>query len=170
MEFPEPRSTAMEAVLSLQHIFRVARAVNVDPLTGFEAVVAFIVDEGDVQVVAETWKLRFEGKGPILAIVVVKGLPRDARVEWQIVRCQKSSSEEPSPKTQVAFVDDKVITAINELRDHSSLCTIYVSGEALQSLKSQNPHISFQFIPSRAVYSVIDKVQRHRSCKIIISG
>ena len=36
MEFPSPQSTAMEAVISLQHIFRVARAVNVDPLIGLE--------------------------------------------------------------------------------------------------------------------------------------
>jgi hypothetical protein len=170
MEFPEPRSTALEAVLSLQHIFRVARAVNVDPLIGFEAVVAFIVDERDVQVVAETWKLRFYGKGPVLAIIVVKGLPRDARVEWHIVRCQKSTEDERSSKTQVAFSNDEAITAIDELRDRSGLCTIYGSGEAFQSLKARYPNISFQLIPSTAVYSVIDKVERHRSCTIIISG
>jgi hypothetical protein len=164
MEFPEPRSAAMmEAVLSLQHIFRVAWAVNVDPLTGFETVVAFIVDEGDVEVVAETWKLKFERRRPVLAI--------DAMAERQVVRqCQKSFSGEPSLKTHLGFVDDKVITAINKLRDHSGLCTIYGSGEALQSLKSRYLGISFQIIPSRAVYSIIDKVERHRSCTIIISG
>src|SRR5256885_556908 len=110
MEFPLPRSTEMEAVLSLQYIFRVARAVGVDTVMGIECAVIYIVEEGDAETVAETWRGAFEDLVPSLAIVVVEGLPRGARVEWHVIRCRKSGEEEERQmKSCMAFEQHEVI-------------------------------------------------------------
>ena len=124
MEFPSPPSTGMEAVLSLQHIFRVARAVNVDPLIGIEGGVVYIVDERDALIVARTWDMAFDGP-PRLGIVVVNGLPRGARVEWHILRCQKSAEDAIPPVTRVVF-DDEAEGVLHEFSgEQGVLCMIF---------------------------------------------
>jgi enamine deaminase RidA (YjgF/YER057c/UK114 family) len=171
MELPVPQDTAKEAALSLQHIFRVARAVKLDPLTGIEVAVVFIVDERDVSIVAETWRLRFEEVVHPLAIVLVDGLPRGARVEWHVIRCHRSSDEERRETTRIAFVDHDVITAISELRgDHEVLCSIYGSDEISQDIRKRWPNTALQTAPSRAVYSLQKaNIIRHKFCAIITS-
>ena len=169
MEFPSPQSTAMEAVISLQHIFRVARAVNVNPSTGFEGAVVYIVQEEDVQVVAETWKNSFED-APQLAIVLVDGLPRGARVEWHVIRCQKSSDEVSKPRVRMAVEEHQVSTAINELRgEHGVLCMVFGSQEIIPRITLRYKDVAVQTIPSRAVYSVTNGIVQHKSCTIILS-
>lgn len=169
MEFPVPRSTAMEAVISLQHIFRVARAVKVDPQTGIEGAVVYIVEEGDVQIVAETWRNSFES-APELAVVLVEGLPRDARVEWHVIRCQKSSDDISNSKFRMAFDEHKLFTIMSDLCSESGmLCISYGSQDMTSKLRSWHPNIAFQTIPSKAVYSVNNEIERHRSCTIILS-
>lgn len=169
MEFPNPRSMAMEAVISLQHIFRVARAVSVDPLNGLEGAIAYIVDERDVQVVGETWKNAFED-APQLTIVLVDDLPRGARVEWHVIRCQKSSDEVQNSRFQMAFEEHQVITAIDDLRgDHGLLCMIFGSQETLPKIKSRYTNVAVETIPSKAIYSVKNGIHQHKSCTIILS-
>jgi enamine deaminase RidA (YjgF/YER057c/UK114 family) len=169
MEFPSPQSTAMEAAISLQHIFRVARAVNVDPLIGLEGVVAYLVREEDVQIVAETWKNSFED-APQLAIVLVDGLPRGARVEWHVIRCQKSSDEVSRPKVQMAVEECQVVIAINALRGgHGVLCIVFGSQEMIPRITSRYQDVAVQTIPSRAVYSVDEGIVQHKSCTFILS-
>lgn len=169
MEFPSPQSTAMEAVISLQHIFRVARAVNVDPLIGLEGAVAYIVQEEDVQVVAETWKNSFED-APQLAIVLVDGLPRGARVEWHVIRCQKSSDESSKPRLRMEVEEHKVITAINELQSqYGVLCMVFGSQEMIPNIISRYKDVAIQTIPSRTVYSVNNGIIQHKSCTFILS-
>jgi hypothetical protein len=115
--------------------------------------------------------MRFRDEAPTLAVVVVNGLPRGARVEWQIVQCQKSSDEEQLGKIRVAFQDHQVITAVNDLRgDDNVLCLVYGAGD-FKRVRSRFPGTVFQCIPSRAVYAVThDRLERHSSCTIIISG
>ena len=169
MEFPIPQSTAMEAVISLQHIFRVAKAVNVDPLTGLECAVVYIVHEEDVQVVAETWKNSFED-APQLAIVLVHDLPRGARVEWHVIRCQKSSDEVSKPRLRMAVEEHQVSTAINELRsEYGVLCIVFGSPEMIPRITSKYKDVAVQTIRSRAVYSVNNGIVQHKSCTIILS-
>lgn len=169
MEFPNPKSTAMEAVISLQHIFRVARAVSVDPMSGLESTVVYIIDERDVQVVAEAWKNAFEN-APELTIVLVDDLPRGARVEWHVIRCQKSSDEARNSRIQMAFEEHQVITAINDLRgDYGILCMIFGSREILPEIKSRYTNVAVQTIPSKAIYSVNNGIHQHKSCTIILS-
>ena len=169
MEFPNPPSIAMEAAISLQHIFRVARAVNVDPLVGLEGAVAYIVQEQDVQVVAETWKNSFED-APQLASVLVDGLPRGARVEWHIIRCRKSSDEVSKPRLRMEVEDHQVFTTIDELRgEYGVLCMVFGSQEMMLRITSRYKDVAFQTIPSRAVYSVNNGIVQHKSCTIILS-
>jgi hypothetical protein len=160
-----PRSTSMEAVISLQHIFRVARAVNVDPSTGLEGAVAYIVDANDVEIIAKTWNKTFD-KPPPLVAVVVDGLPRGARVEWHIIRCQKSSEDGKSSRFLMTF-DESARTDI--LGEHG-LCMIFGSQNWAHSIKSRNRDMALQTIPSKAVYRVsATGIDRHSSCTIIFS-
>jgi hypothetical protein len=170
MEFPVPRSTAEEAVLSLQHIFRVARAVRVDPESGIEGTVVYIVDEGDVNIVAETWRNAFE-EASDLAVVVVKGLPRGARVEWHVIRCQKITEEDTPPRLRMAFEEHEMMTAISDLRGaHDVLCMSFGSTTFLQSTRSRYPNMAVQVIPSTAIYSVSKgTIARRNACTIILS-
>src|SRR5271170_1199651 len=170
MEFPVPRSTAEEAVLSLQHIFRVAKAVRVDPESGIEGAVVYIVDEGDVNIVAETWGSAFE-EAPELAVVVVKGLPRGARVEWHVIRCQKTTEEDTPPRSRMAFEEHEMMTAISDLRGaHDVLCMSFGSTTFLQSMRSRYPNMAVQVIPSTAIYSVSKgTIARRNACTIILS-
>ena len=160
----------MEAVLSLQHIFRVARAVNVDPMSGIECAVAYIVDESDVPLVAETWRSAFEVV-PSLAIVVVDGLPRGARVEWHVIRCQKSTEDEKKARSRMAFEQHEVITAINDVtHSHGGLCMIFGSSEHYDSLRSRYKNIAMQTIPSKAIYSTSNnEIKKHESCTVILA-
>jgi hypothetical protein len=163
----------MEAVLSLQHIFRVARAVGIDPARGIECAVVYIVDEGDVEIVAETWN----GEGifedvPPLAIVVVDGLPRGAKVEWHVIRCRKfGEEEEREVKSRMAFEQHEVITAINEFQgDHGVLCMIFGSSQHHKALQSRYTNLAIQIIPSRAIYSMSNnKITQQSSCTIILA-
>lgn len=165
-----PRSTAMESVLSLQHIFRVSRAVNVDPETGIEGAVVYIVDEGDVEIVGKTWNAAFD-LAPPLAIVVVDGLPRGARVEWHVVRCQRSSEDAKEGKFRLTFEEHEVITAITEFRDtYGVLCLTFGSSTQHLSIHSKYNDVAIQRIPSNAVFSISGtKVERHPSCTFILS-
>lgn len=159
----------MEAVISLQHIFRVARAVNVDPLTSLEGAVAYIVEETDVQVVAETWRNAFEDV-PELAIVLVDNLPRGAKVEWHVIRCQKSSDQSTESGFQMAFEEHRVLTAVTDLRgEHGVLCMTFGSQEIVAKIKSRYTNVAVQTIPSKAVYSMKDGIQQHKSFTIILS-
>ena len=160
----------MESVISLQHIFRVARAVNVDPFTGIEGAVVYIVDESDTEIVFETWNAAFEDKPP-LAIIVVDGLPRGARVEWHVIRCQRCSDEPKTAKFRMAFEEHQVITAITELRDnHGVLCITFGSSKQHNSIRSKYTNLALQTIPTNAVFSVKGtKIERHPSCTIILT-
>ena len=156
----------MEAVISLQHIFRVARAVNVDPLTGLQGAVAYIIDEKDALVVAEVWRNAFE-EIPELVIVVVEELPRGARVEWHIIRCQKTSDDGGKSTLRIAYEDGEVT---NDLRgEFGVLCMVFGSQDSIQRIKSRYTNIAIQAISSRAVYSVKNGLQQHSSCTIIFS-
>ena len=170
MEFPVPRSTAQEAVLSLQHIFRVARAVRVDPERGIEGAVVYIVDERDVKIVAETWTSAFE-EAPQLAIVVVKGLPRGARVEWHVIRCQKTTEENVPPRLRMAFEEHEMVRAIGDLQgDHGVLCMSFGCSKFPSSVQSRYPNTAVQTIPSAAIYSVSKGTPaRRNACTIILS-
>lgn len=170
MEFPAPKSTAEEAVLSLQHIFRVARAVRVDPSRRIEGAVAYIVDERDVNVVAETWRSAFE-EPTDLAVVLVKGLPRGARVEWHVIRCQKTTEEDVPPQLHMAFDEHEMVSAITDLRgDHGILCMSFGASKSLPSMRSRYPNMAVQTIPSRGVYSVSnDAITRREACTIVLS-
>jgi hypothetical protein len=170
MEFPMPRSTEIESVLSLQHIFRVSRAVNVDPETGIEGAVVYIVDEGDVEIVGKTWTVAFD-VAPPLAIVVVDGLPRGARVEWHVIRCQRSSEDAKRGNFRMTFEEHEVITAINEFRDvYGVLCVTFGSSKQHLSIQSKYNNVAFQRIPSNALFSISGtKVERHPSCTFILS-
>lgn len=161
----------MEAALSLQHIFRVARAVAVNTVRGIECTVVYIVEEGDAKIVAETWRGAFEGIVPSLAIVVVDGLPRGARVEWHVIRCQKSGEEEREVKSRMVFEQHEVITAVNDFQgDHGVLCMIFGSSQHHEALKSRYQNLAIQTIPSRAVYSLSsDNLTRRTSCTIILA-
>ena len=163
----------MEAVLSLQHIFRVARAVAVDTVRGIECAIVYIVEEDDAKIVAETWRGAFGDFVPSLAIVVVDGLPRGARVEWHVIRCQKSGEEEEEKevKSRMAFEQHEVIAAVNEFQgDHGVLCMIYGSSQHHEALKSRYQNLAIQTIPSRAVYSLSsNNLTRHISCTIILA-
>jgi len=156
--------------LSLQHIFRVARAVRVDPERGIEGAVVYIVDERDVKIVAETWTSAFE-EAPQLAIVVVKGLPRGARVEWHVIRCQKTTEENVPPRLRMAFEEHEIMTAISDLRRaHDVLCMSFGSTKFLQSTRSRYPNMAVQVIPSTAIYSVSKgTIARRNACTIILS-
>jgi hypothetical protein len=166
MELPIPRSIAMEAVISLQHIFRVARAVNIDPLTGVECAVAYVVEETDLNIVAETWKRAFE-EAPELAVVLVDGLPRGAKVEWHLIRCQKSSDEAGEARFRMLFEEHRVPSTISDIRGELGLlCMIFGSHEINTSTYT---NIAIQTIPSRAVYSVNNGIKRHKSCTIILA-
>jgi hypothetical protein len=160
----------MESVLSLQHIFRVSRAVNVDPETGIEGAVVYIVDESDVEIVRETWNAAFDVTLP-LAIVVVDGLPRGARVEWHVIRCQRRSEDAKQGKFRMTFEEHEVITAITEFRDtYGVLCVTFGSSKQHLSIQSKYNDVVIQRIPSKAVFSILGtKVQRHPSCTIILS-
>lgn len=170
MEFPTPRSTLMEAVLSLQHIFRVAKAVNVDPTTGFEGAVVYIVNENDVHIVAQTWERAFDD-APGLAVVVVNELPRGARVEWHVLRCQKLSDETSESKFQMTFSDHQLRAAISDIRrDHGTLCMIFGSQASAPLIKSKYKDVAVQMIPSNTVFSVSNGViERQSSCTFILS-
>lgn len=163
----------MEAVLALQHIFRVARAVGVDPSSGIECAVAYVVHESDVSTVAETWRGRFEMIPPSLAVVVVEGLPRGARVEWHIIRCRKTSEDEmEAKKAHMAFEQHEVITAINEFSSaYGVLCIIFGSSQERNALSSRYKSIAIQNIPSKAVYSIssTNEIKEHSSCTIVLA-
>ena len=168
MDLPGGKSAARQAVLSLQHIFRVARAVNVDPRTGIEGAVAYITDEGDVNVVAETWRRGFlSGKMPPLAIVLVTELPRGAKVEWHVLRCQRTFDGPHEGKFRMVFDDEvAVIKAGYELRDDTNdvLCMRFGTGD----LNWTSSTMAFHELPSGAVYAVEeDKISRHKSCVVI---
>jgi hypothetical protein len=170
MDFPTPRSAKMESALSLQHIFRVARAVNVDPSTSIEGAVVYIVDENDTEIVSETWNAAFEDK-PSLAIIVVDGLPRGARVEWHVIRCQKWSDEPKTAKFRMAFDEHQVVTAITELRgNHGMLCITFGSSKQNNLIRSKYANLVLQSIPTNAVFSVKGtKIERHPLCTIILT-
>jgi hypothetical protein len=170
MEFPVPRSTAMESVLSLQHIFRVSRAVNVDPGTGIEGAVVYIVDESDVEIVGGTWNAAFD-VAPPLAVVVIGGLPRGARVEWHVIRCQRTSEDAKQGNFRLTFEEHEVITAITEFRDtYGVLCVTFGSSKQHLSIQSKYNNVAIQRIPSKAVFSISGiKVERHPSCTFILS-
>lgn len=170
MELPSPCSTVSEAALSLQHIFRVARAVKVDPQHEIEGAVAYIVAGEDVSVIAETWKHAFE-HAPPLAIVLVNGLPRGARVEWHVLRCQKSSQEVARSALKVVFEDDQLLRAITERKgDYGVLATIFGSSSSISSIKSQFRDLAVQAIPARAVYSASQGRADHKNfCAFIMS-
>jgi hypothetical protein len=135
-----------------------------------EGVVVYIVDESDAEIVSETWNAAFEDRPP-LAIVVVDGLPRGARVEWHVIRCQKSSDEPTTAKFRMTFEEHQVLTGINELKDnHGVLCTTFGSSKQHDSLRPKYANVALQMIPSRAVFSIKGtKIERHPSCTIILS-
>jgi hypothetical protein len=167
MELPEGKSATMQAVLSLQHIFRVARAVNVDPLAGIEGAVAYITTEGDVNIVAETWRRAFSsGRLPPLAIVLVTGLPRGAKVEWHIIRCQRTSEEPEEGKFKMIFDDElAVMVAGYELRDEENdvLCLRFGTTEMNWSSST----LAFHEVPTGAVYAVTKHaISRHKTCVV----
>jgi enamine deaminase RidA (YjgF/YER057c/UK114 family) len=169
MALPAPKSVTLESVLSLQHIFRVARAVNVDPLQGIEGAVAYITEQGNVNVVMETWRRSFEGRPPPLAIVLVNGLPRGAALEWHVIRCRKTSDEEATGEVRMVFdCDDAVSGAFAELRGEHGV--LYVRFGSLLPDKLRSDSVAVQEIPSNAVYSVGEQISRHTSCTIIITG
>ena len=171
MEFPDYRSTAQEAVLSLQHIFQVSKAVHVDPARGIEGAVVYIVNEMDCANVAMTWQIAF-ADAPPLAVVLVKGLPRRARVEWHVIRCQQTTEDNVPPrKLRMVFEEHEIATAITDLRgDHGVLCMSFGSSKAVTSMRSRDPNMAIQIIPSSAVYSVSkDGIARHDACTVVLS-
>jgi hypothetical protein len=165
MDFPQPRSSGREAVLALQHIFRVARAMGINPSTGFEGGIAYIVDEKDVQIVAETWKAAFE-EPPELLLAVVKGLPRGAKVEWHIIRCQKPDDDDDSTRTKFRMVYSETMARAT-FSDFGPGLLCFVLGEYIALQRSG---AAIQWIPSQAIYSVSrQEIQQHRSCIIILA-
>jgi hypothetical protein len=167
MELPEAKSAAMQAVLSLQHIFRVARAVKVDPLTGIEGAAAYITDEADVNVVAETWRRAFASRPlPPLAIVLVTGLPRGAKVEWHIIRCQRSDAPAKG-KFRIIFDDERAVMVAGwDLRDDESDVLCLRFGTADMNWTSST--LAFHEVPTGAVYAVgKHKISRHKTCVVV---
>jgi len=164
MEFPSSPSTKMETVLSLQHIFRVARAVNVDPLAGIEGAVVYIVDERDALIVAKTWDMAFEDP-PRLGIVVVNGLPRGARVEWHVLRCQKSAEDAINPVTRVLF-DDETDGVLHEFSgEQGVLCVTFGKTNQAQKIQKRLSRTVIQAIPSKIVFSTHKgTIQRRSTC------
>ena len=170
MELPVAKNVTLELALSLQHIFRVARAVNVDPLRGIEGAVAYITEERNVNIVAEMWTRAFDELRPPLGIVLVSGLPRGATVEWHVIRCwKKTSDEDPTGGFRMVFDDDDGISvAAAELRgEHGVLCMRF--GCPLPH-KLNILGIAAQEIPSRAIYSVGKQISRHTSCTVFQTG
>ena len=144
--------------------------MRVDPATGIEGAVVYIVDEGDVTVVTEMWRNAFE-KAPPFAAVLVNGLPRGARVEWHIIRCQKPTEEDAPPRLRMAFAEHEIVTAINEVRrDNGVLCISLGSDKFATQIQSRYPNVAVQTVPSTAIYSDSkSKVARHDTCVIILS-
>ena len=171
MELPSPRSTAMEAALSLQHIFRVARAVNVDPQTQIEAAVAYVTAEEDVSIVSETWKLSFE-QTPPLAVVIVDGLPRTALVEWHILWCQTMSEGVKSRRLRIVVDEDRLVTTVRECQGpYGVLAHVFGSSASISSVKSRYPKMAVQTVPARMVYSASkDRIERYNFCAFVMSG
>ena len=158
-------------MLSFQHIFRVARAVNVDPLTAIEAAVVYITDEKDAGIVAKTWEMAFEDP-PKLGIILVNNLPRGASVEWHILRCRKSGyEEEMRPLTRISF-DDEVNEVLHEFSDEmGALCMIFGNLKTSTRLQELLPKVLIQKIPSRAVYSLNNgSLQKRNSCIALLTG
>jgi len=166
-----PRSTLMEALISLQHIFRIAKAVNVDPSTAFEKGVVYIVDQKDRQIVADTWTNAFKD-APDLLIVLVEGLPRGAKVEWHIIRSQKTSVDLKNSKMRTALNECEVFTAIHELEgEYGVLCITFGSRKWPDPNKLQHLNVAVQRIPSKAVYLLSNKtIEGHNSCSILLSA
>lgn len=157
----------MEAVLSLQHILRVAKAVNVDLRTLTTTVVAYIADEMDRDIVAHTWHRRMTVQElDRLAIVVVKGLPRGARVEWHVLRCMKHSDEGLNP-THGLYFDDEVDSLYGSGLE-AGLCMTFGDKSVVKKIKSRHPEMVVQRIPSKAVYCVgvsgKYSITKHKSC------
>jgi hypothetical protein len=161
----------MEAVLSLRHIFRVAKAVNVDPLTSIEGAVVYITEGKDAGIVAETWRLAFQDP-PKLGIVVVNGLPRGAQVEWHVLRCQKMEEEEGRRAvTRISF-DDEVDGVLNEFTGQlGALCIVFGNLRPVEGIQARLRKLITQQIPSNAIYSLDGGSFRKRnSCIALITG
>jgi len=170
MELPAAKTPTLEIALSLQHIFRVARAVNVDPLRGIEGAVAYITEEQNVNLVAETWIRAFDEVPPPLGIVLVSALPRGARVEWHVIRCWKKTSDEDSTGgfRMVFDDDDRISVAVAELRGkHGVLCMRF--GSRLSD-KLNILEMAVQEIPSTAIYQAGKQISRHTACTVIQTG
>ena len=171
MELPKAKTASLEIALSLQHIFRVARAVNVDPLRGIEAAVAYITEERSVNLVAETWIRAFDEVPPPLGIVLVSALPRGARVEWHVIRCRKKTSDEHAAcGFRMVFDDDDdgISVAVAELRgEHGVLCMRF--GSPLSD-KLNTLEMAVQEIPSKAIYSAGKQISTHTACTVIQTG
>lgn len=164
MELP---AAALQSVLSLQHIFRAARAVKVDPLRGIRGAVAYMTKEWTVGLVAETWRRAFD-EVPPLAIVVVSGLPRGARVEWHVIRCQKTSDEETTGGFRMIFNDDRISTAVADVRGKDGVLCMRFGSSLPDTLRKAN--MAVQEIPCRGVYAAGERISKHASCTIIQTG
>ena len=160
----------MESVLSLQHIFRVAKAVNVDPLIGLEGGVAYLVNEEHVKVVAETWTLAFDDPPP-LTIALVDGLPRGALVEWHIIRCRKRSDVPKTTKFSMAWTNSEISLAIHNFRgEYGVLCIVFGRLQFVREMKSRYKHVAIQSIPCKGIYSTgIDGIKSRDLCTIVLA-
>jgi hypothetical protein len=160
-------STAEQATLSLQHIFRVAGATSI-PRQGIKFAVAFVLDERDVGIVRRVWDSTMVGRmvGARLAVVVVQGLPRGARCEWYIPLCRTERNGGP-----VFAFDEGVDSVLPDLMDKDALCIVLGQTNELAKLKSRLPRTIFQVIPSKTVLSTtlgITIPKRHASSYIFL--
>ncbi|EPX75159.1 endoribonuclease [Schizosaccharomyces octosporus yFS286] len=95
----QPQDTVLEAVLSLQHAERIATAMKA---SHYVTCLAYIKDSRDASLINKIWSDFAELKNiecP-LAIALVKELPRDASVEWQLLCCS-GSEDEPAPLSAI---------------------------------------------------------------------
>jgi hypothetical protein len=172
MEFASTRSTALEAAASLQHIFHVGIAVGAHPIR-FEGAVAYIINEEDVEIVAETWKLAFKNPPP-LAIVLVNGLPRGAVVEWHVIRGQKWSDEPKGPIVQFGRTNMEVTTIMDKLQKttgYGVLCIVFGRADVVSQMKSRYGNVAIQSIPCKRVYSCLgSRITSHDSYTILVPG